>query len=328
MTNERDQHRVRERQKGAALVVVLLLVATLSFILLSVTTIIKGSIERSATDRARADALWKARSGEILAQIAIEKYFAASPARMAATEGIFAAPLEIAIEGGKATILFRDATRCFNINSLVDGEAGNYVEMPANIDSFIRLMESIGLGTGEATKLADVIVDNLDSDQTNRPQGAEDGFYTLLPTPYRTSGQLMRSVSELMALDGVSRAKYRRIRPYLCAGEDVSPSRINANMLRADAHAALIAALLPEGEGSDLGAVRQAIAALPPGGIAASGDLPPPLDAVPGIDVASNRIEAVVRLEVNGVTVEEKLLFGTDSGGKPRLLARTFGEDF
>jgi len=320
--------RTTKGERGAALIVVLLLVATLAFILLSISNVITSSVARSSADRIRSASFWQAAAGEELARKALEKYFEAAPPKMAAGEGLFADARELPIEGGKATLMFRDATRCFNINALVAGEDGQFSENAEGVESFIRLMTSIGLGAGEAARLADVIVDYMDSDSINRPQGAEDGFYTALPVPYRTGGQLIMSVSELQALDRVSRSIYRRIRPYLCALDSTDPTAINGNLLRADAHASLAAALAPEEAGATVRGMTDAINALPPGGVSDPGEFRPPLNDVPGISVTSNLIEALVRLEVNDLIVEEKLLFEVKAGSPPRLLARAFGDDF
>lgn len=314
----------REREKGAALIVVLLLVATLSFILLSITNTVTASVERSTADRARADIYWRAAAGEQIARVILSRYLEGKPARMAPNSDIFAGPIETPIEGGRATINFYDATACFNLNSLVAGGQGSFAADAANVPKFAALLEGIGLGTGEARKIADVIIDFVDSDDTTSGQGAEDGFYTALPTPYRTGGQLIRSVSELRAMDGVSRAIFQRVRPFLCALDTSAPMAINGNMLR-PAQAPLAAALLgPDASAADFAA---AIEAMPPGGVAAVTDFPSPLPTVPGISTVSNYIEAQIRLEVNHLTIEEKLLFDATTS-PPKLIARTFGDDF
>ncbi len=315
-------------QKGAALIVVLLLVATLAFILLSLSNIITSSVARSAADRMRSASFWHAAAGEEIARKALEKYFATAPTKMAAGEGLFSGPRELPLEGGKATLMFRDATRCFNINSMVSKSDESIEGNNAGVERFVRLMTGVGLGVGEANRLADVIVDYMDTDSVSRPQGAEDGFYTGLPVPYRTGGQLIYSVSELQALDRVPRSLYRRIRPYLCALDQTAPTTINANLLRADAHAVLAAALAPPEAGASTSRIADAINALPPGGVANTADLRPPLNVTPGLAVVSDHVEALVRLEVNGLVVEEKLLFEVKAGSPPRLVARTLGEDY
>ncbi len=314
------------RQRGAALIVVLLLVATLSFILLSITNIVTAGIERSASDRARSDFFWRAAAGETIAREILKKYLATSPARMARGSEIFGDPIELPIEGGAATIAFRDGSACFNINSLVSGGPGSYTGDPTNIAGFVKMLEAVGLGSGEAAKLADVVVDFIDSDDLSSGQGAEDSFYTALPTPYRTSGQLIQSLSELRAMDGVSRTLYRKVQPYLCALAGTAPAPINVNMIGPD-HAPVLLARLPADSGVSLNDIRSQIGAVPPGGVSNLEALEAPLSTVPGIAVVSGYIEALIRLEVNDRTIEEKLLFEAPPSAPPKLVARTFGDD-
>ncbi len=324
----------RKEERGAALIVVLLLIATLSFILLSITNVVTAAVRRSAADRARTDFYWRAAAGELIAQEILEKYLATSPTKMASGEGIFAKPVEVPIEGGKASIGFRDATLCFNINSLVAGGPGTYIENPLAIEGFTAMLEALGLGSGEANKLADVIVDFIDSDSSAHGQGSEDGFYSALPTPYRTSGQLIKSMSELRAMDSVSRSVYQRIRPYLCALDMTSNATVNVNMARPDRSGTsldptpVLLAYFPTGAGMTASKLSSLLQAIPPGGFPSKAAIDPELATAPGFDVISEHIEAVIKLEVNDLTIEEKLLFETKVGAPPKLLARSFGDDY
>lgn len=318
--------RNRKTQSGAALIVVLLLIATLSFILLSITNIVTASVKRSAADRARTDFYWRAAAGELIAQEILEKYLATSPLKMAPGEGIFAKPLEVPIEGGRATIGFRDATLCFNVNSLVASGSKSRLDF----DMFITMLEAFGLGSGDANKIADVIVDFMDSDNQPEGQGVEDGFYTALPTPYRTSGQPLKSISELRAMDGVSPRLDEllggQIWDNLCAVETAAAGKVNINWAT-KRDAPLLLALLPAGSTVTVGEITAEIEALPPGGISDPALLKPSLSAVnPAFQ--SDRIEAIITLEVNDLTIEEKLLFETKTGAPLKLLARTFGDDY
>lgn len=318
------------RQRGAALIIVLLLVATLSFILLSITNIVTSSVRRASAERARAELLWGAAAAEKIAQSILKTYLETAPVKMAAGEGLFAQPLELPFNGGSASLFFDDATRCFNVNGLVAGRAGEYAVDPARMESFVRLAESIGVSSGEARKLAEVIADFIDSDSVAQGQGAEDGFYSALPVPYRTSSGPIASLTELRAMDGVSRELYERIRPYLCALGQTEQPAINLNLVEED-HAPLLQALLGAGSEASIDDIRAAIAAIPPGGASDPASLPPPLPAVPGGAVKSALIKARIRLEVNGLTMEETLLFEADKadGGRaPKLLARAFGDEF
>jgi len=322
----RRNRREKNRESGAALIVVLLLVATLSFILLSVANVVTASVKRSGADRARTEYFWRAAAGELVARQILDKYVGGTLTKMAPDDEIFAKPIELEIEGGTATILFADATQCFNINSLVKGSSGTYSASQAEADAFVILLNSIGLSEGEARKISDVIVDYIDSDSSSEPQGAEDGLYTALPTPFRTGGQPIESVSELRALDGISRERYLRIKPFICALGAGVPGNVNLNWSR-KLSAPVLLALQPTGSNASLSEIESQIGSLPPGGVANLGDLNPPLAGVPQYILTSDRIEAKITLEVNDLTIEEKLLFDT-SAAPVRLIARTFGDDY
>lgn len=313
----------RKRQRGAALIIVLLLVATLSFILLSITNIVTAGVRRASAERARSELLWRAAAAEEIATAIIEKTFATPPTVMAPGVGLFAEPVELPFESGTGSIIFDGASECFNINSVVTGATGGLTVDPARRGEFVNTLSAAGIGDGEAQRIGDVVVDFLDTDAAPGGRGVEDGFYTLLPTPFRTADSLIASVSELRAMDAVTADIYRRVGHLLCANEDSSPSAINANML-VPGDAPIIAGLLG---GSTLGEIASAIASRPAGGWASVADVPSPINAVAGVDVVSDRIEARVNLELGDHVMEEKLLFEV-AAGNPKLLARTFGEEF
>ena len=323
------------RQCGAALIVVLLLVATLSFILLSITERVKASVERSVFDRAQSELLWKAAAAEEIVARFLEKAQASGGFdRMTPTTGLFAQEIEIPVEDGSNNVRFRDATRCFNVNALATASGASIAggaAQPTEATRFRDLGVALGLGDSEAQKIASVITDFIDPDASTETQGAEDGFYTALPTPYRTAGARLASVSELRAMDGVSRLRYRRLKPYLCAIDDAAQPQVNLNMLTPD-DAPLIVSMT-DGKWP-LRAVRNQIESRPPGGWSNVNDFWGPFlsnggtaPSNPGA-LTSSRVVALVRLEVDGRTMDEKLLFEVESGAKPKALARTFGEDF
>lgn len=322
VTPPSSNHRTRKR--GAALIVVLLLVATLAFLLLSITNIVTGGVRRASSERARSELLWRAAAAEEIADQVLKKYLATKPTKMSAEDGIFASQLELPFEDGKGQIVFADATRCFNLNSLVVNGSENLAVSPL----FVGLLTSpsIGLGSSEAERLKDVIVDFIDTDIAPLAQGAEDSFYTALPTPFRTADTILASVSELRATDGVSRRLYQHVRPFLCALPNSLPTAINVNMVNKN-HAELIAALLTPGAAPiSADAVSAAIEARPPGGYSSPASVPPELSP-PGFSLSSNLIEARIVLEVNDLTMEEALLFEI-KGADVELLARTFGDAF
>lgn len=311
------------RQNGAALIIVLLLVATLSFVLLSTTTILTASVNRSASDRARAEMLWKAAAAEEISASFLTKYVAASPQKMLRADALFTSQIDLPFARGKASIVFRDATRCYNVNALVaDGQSN-----AAALDEFASLLDAIGVEGGEARRLAEVAADFMDSDFSTQGRGAEDNFYTALPVPFRTASSPIASVSELRALSGYSQKRYRRLKPYLCAYDAGVQLPMNLNMLTA-ADAPLIHALT-QGQWA-VGDIESQIAATPPGGWASSADFWAPFvnsgGAAPSVQGSgvSGMVKASIFLEVDGRTMEETLLFAI-AGGNVRMVARAFG---
>ncbi|MGE4035588.1 MAG: type II secretion system minor pseudopilin GspK [Parvularculaceae bacterium] len=321
-------------QRGAALIIVLLLVATLAFILLSITDRVTASVQRSAADRARAELLWRGAAAQEVARRMLAKAAEAGAFdKVAPNSGLLSQEFELPFGTGTAALRFQDASRCFNLNALVSAPADDSgaESTVTEADRLAQLGVARGLGDSEARNFASVVADFLDKDAAERIQGAEDGFYSALPVPYRTAGGDIASVSEIRAMDGVSRDLYRRVKPLLCTIAGAEQPSVNLNFL--DAQDAPLIFAMTNGEWS-LGEIRDQIEKRPPGGWNEVNDFWAPYvekggaaPSSPG-SLTSSRIEALVRLEVNGRTMEEKLLFEVKSGAEPKLVAHTFGDDY
>lgn len=315
------------KQRGAALVIVLLLAATLSFVLLSLTTIVTTGVRRGANERARTEMLWRAIAAERIALAIIEKAAAGGALQSATNEGgLFSQQLALPVERGAAAVRFADATRCFNVNTLLGENGAAVVEEKAR---FAALIEAIGLGGNEAQAIADAVADFLDENANVEPQGAEDSFYTALTTPFRTAGGPVASVSELRAVDGVTREIYTRIAPFLCARKAGRKTAINVNALTPE-DAPLIYAVT---NGTwPIAEIRSAIAERPPGGwqpdasaFWANFSNPSGISLTDAANTRSTWIEARVRLEADQRFVEETLIVEAPADGGPTLFSRTLG---
>jgi general secretion pathway protein K len=147
---------------------------------------------------------------------------------------------------GVAVGTIRDGGNCFNLNSLVQGEAATtLVQRPAGIEQFVALMRVIGLPEPAARRVAAAAADWADSDTETGPQGAEDSAYAGGQPSYRTGNTLFADVSELRAVAGVTPEIYRQLRPYLCALPAADMSPINVNTLLAT-DAPLLAMFAPD----------------------------------------------------------------------------------
>jgi general secretion pathway protein K len=133
---------------------------------------------------------------------------------------------------GLAVGTIRDGGNCFNLNSLVQGEATTgLVRRPAAIEQFVGLMLAIGLPEPAARRVAAAAGDWADTDSETAPEGAEDAAYAGGEPSYRAGNTLFADPSELRAVAGVTPEIYRQLRPYLCALPAADMSPINVNTL-------------------------------------------------------------------------------------------------
>jgi general secretion pathway protein K len=99
----------------------------------------------------------------------------------------------------------------FNINNLVD-EQGK-VDKPS-LEQFQRLLLALGLDV----RFAGIAADWIDADRdAGFPDGAEDAIYSGLAPGYRSANQIISSVSELAALEGMDKATMDILLPHIIA---------------------------------------------------------------------------------------------------------------
>jgi general secretion pathway protein K len=257
--------RVPDREKGAALLAVLLLVAVTGAI---AAAAMEGlSLSRAAS--ANAAALDQGRAfadgAEQLAILTIDDLIAQNPERTTLEGGWNGAVRHIALPGGAvAEIQVRDGGNCFNVNSVADGDgATGLVRRPSGVLQFMGLMTALDVPAPDARRIAEAAADWVDSDALPGPGGAEDETYLAAPRPYRTGNILFADPGEVRALAGMDADVYRRIRPWLCALPVTDLSPVNINTL-APAQAPLLAMLAP-GQ-LDVARARRVLAARPASG--------------------------------------------------------------
>jgi general secretion pathway protein K len=115
------------------------------------------------------------------------------------------------VDGGEVRGALEDMQGRFNLNNLIDGQTRAINE--DQVDLFRRLL----LAVGAQPRWAPLLVDWIDSDQLTEPEGAEDANYLAQSPPYRTANGVIATTTELMALPGMTREEFERIRPYVAA---------------------------------------------------------------------------------------------------------------
>ena len=331
-----------DKQRGVALLVVLLLVATLSIVAIAITERTTLTAARSLNARLRGEAVWLAFGAETLALGAIQQIVDNSDGKMSLDDAWAQEPLLAPVDNGVARLFLIDATTCFNVNSLASitpgtgndqAPQGAGAGVVSSTREFALLVRNLGLNEFEGERIAEVIADWIDEDTSRRPQGAEDAYYTSLPSPYRTGNTALASVSELRGMREMSRDLYAGLKPFLCALPDRQPSPVNVNMLQAR-HAPLLAALL--GESFTVLQAEEIIAARPPGGYAREADFValPQLQAVADREALTSRVKVTSQyMQARAEIIYDTSVFemtadiAVETGGNARLIARRFGAE-
>ncbi|WP_194150378.1 type II secretion system minor pseudopilin GspK [Sphingomonas oligophenolica] len=322
---------VPARERGAALLTVLLLVAVIAVLAGTALERLRLSTRLAGNAAAGAQARGYAEAAEALAVTRISNLLGKDNTRVTLAGGWSGAPFGLPLPGGGTAIArVTDGGNCFNLNGLVSESApGVYTTYPTARVEFARLMRLIQIPAGSADRIAASTADWIDTDQNQQPSGAEDGTYIAKPTPYRTAGTLMADPSELRAIDGVTPDIYATLRPYVCTKPKAELSRINVNTLQPE-KAALVAMLYP-----DTMSVAQAQTMLvrrPPDGYpsvaiflnGASG-IVPDTGGDGQLSVTSGWFALTIDVNLNGTQLREHALI--DATRLPaRLVSRQWGE--
>ena len=198
------------RQRGVALITVLLVVALVTVVCAALLLRQQLAIRSTGNQLLVRQAQYYAEGGELVAKALLRRDLSEGqvdhPAEAWANPRL-RFPLD---EGGELRLRIEDLSGRFNLNSLVQGKQVNRIAL----ERFQRLQRLLGIERNYAPAL----VDWLDEDQQVYGEGgAEDNQYLLATPPYRTGGQAMASVSELRLLLGMTEADYRRLLPHVSA---------------------------------------------------------------------------------------------------------------
>jgi len=329
------------RERGAALLTVLLLVAILSVVtavaLERLTIASRMTRNIVSADQGRAYLL----SAERLVAIRITDLVAARPDRTTLEGGWLGQPQMLGVPGGTVTARIIDRGNCFNLNSLVNGDdnalasgTGGLTTRPVAIAQFAGLMRLLGIDARTAEQVAVAAADWIDSDSVPGNGGAEDDFYSQFDPPYRAANTLMGDPSELLMVGGVTPDLYQRLRPWICALPTTALSPININTLL-PGQAVLLAMVAPDALGLDR--ARQVLAQRPAqgyGSVAAFWGQSPLAQVSAGVpDEVRNQLmaktrwfEVMLAANLGGDEVSENVLI--DAEAKPaRVVRRQWGND-
>ena len=323
------------RERGAALLSVLLLVAVMAVIAAVMLDRLNLAVRLAGNGQAMTQARLYATSAETLAMARIKALVDQSQDRTVDRDGLLGREFPLPLARGTVMMRVDDAGNCFNLNSLVEADAqGSLTLRVIGLNQLRALMAGLAIPEAEAAIASDAIADWIDSDSVPAPNGAEDETYQGSAVPYRTPGRLIGDVSEIRAVRGMTAQYYERLRPWLCALPAAELSPINVNTLRPD-QALLLTMLSPKNIPLErarallarrpaLGWARADDALLGAGGEPGAGAGGVPLNQ---LQVRSRWFSVTQVVTVDSAVVEEQALIDVGSN-PPRVAFRSWGDRF
>ncbi len=220
---------IKDSERGAALLTVLLLVSVIAVIAatsldrLKLATRLTGNVAAMAQARAF---LW---SAEDVALAQITALIARNPAALTLEGDWQGRARRIPLDGGALTVTLTDGGNCFNLNSVVQEDVPGVVTLrKEGHAAFLNLLGLSGISARQAETIAAGMVDWVDSDGAPMAGGAEDAAYQ---NGVRPPNALMVDTGELRAVNGMDAAAWTKIRPWVCALPVAAPVPVNINTL-------------------------------------------------------------------------------------------------
>ncbi len=230
-------------QRGAALIMVLLIVAVMVVLAVGLVDGVRYSSQRLLNQRIMDQAYWYALGGERIAIFALEDV--AGETSLHLGQDWARKDIVFPIDGGSIAGLIVDEQACFNINSLYKPEsAGGDTQVLSPAEQvFTGLLSNLEFPPQRVEFIMGRSQDWIDEDFSPEGiYGAEDLLYTAKDYPYLPPNSLIDSVSELGLFAEFEEDEQSRLLPYLCALPEVSTA-LNINTL-SPAQAPLLAAAI------------------------------------------------------------------------------------
>jgi general secretion pathway protein K len=258
---------ILSRQRGVALITVMLIVALCSIIAAQMTTRLKTQMQRSTNISFNQQAYWYALGAEAFTKRVLIKAFKDEP-KVTHLEQIWAEegsnyPVAFGEISGEIT----DLQSCLNLNALhpkaktkdeasdsgsgssaktegktesstaSSGKSASDKQLPAAtvLEGLIVNLNIEGIGNFEAEAMVNALTDWLDSnDMITGAGGAEDNDYASREFPYLAANSYLASVNELRLVEHFTPAVILALTPYVCVLPQNTQHLININTLDAE----------------------------------------------------------------------------------------------
>ncbi|MFT5235343.1 MAG: general secretion pathway protein K [Shewanella sp.] len=237
------------KQRGVALIVVLLIVAMVAIIATNINSRNQLSMRRTLNLAQYDQAYWYALSAEELTKKVLKQDLDDSEGRVHLQQYWAQADVVFPAEHGEIAGKISDMRSCFNLNSLSAKAQGQgqvksngQPKLPLAALQYKGLLVALGMDEFSAERLTHTLKDYVDEDTTASAFGAEDAEYESRNVPYRAANTLMNHRSELRAVMGYSQDIYLKLLPYICVIPGDDRQLLNVNTVKVE-QAALLAGM-------------------------------------------------------------------------------------
>lgn len=225
------------RDKGAALLTTLVIVAALSAVSVAVLADMRRGQRLSANMQSVSQAQWYAIGSDAYARVMAEGLISGELPRTA-----LAGPPRVAafpLDHGLMQVAVSDGSACINLNSVVSGAGDIFERDETGAEQVATLMKLSGIPSSKIDGLVDAIVSWIDTGGGR--VGSDDAPYSGRRPPYLTSREPLSEFSELRAIEGFTPDIVAKLRPLSCVLPQTGPSPVNLNALSVEQAPILVA---------------------------------------------------------------------------------------
>ena len=214
----------RRRQRGAALIVAMLVFALATTLVVAMSSEFTLFMKRGSNSFITSQANAYLRGGEDLARMVLVQDAEEDANREAGPRDDLSemwaqqVPPYALDEGGFLTGSLQDLENRINLNELAAGPSSENEQFTSAQAQFIRLLQSFDepqVSEQDARLILEALRDWIDRNQEPGDFGAEDDYYFDMEPSYRAANAPMRSVSELRMVAYMTPELYQAVAPYL-----------------------------------------------------------------------------------------------------------------
>ncbi|OEF29446.1 type II secretion system minor pseudopilin GspK [Vibrio rumoiensis] len=207
------------RQKGVALIFVLMLVGVLVGIAATMTERMSTQFYRASNLLHHQQAYWYGVGVEALAQVAIEETYKENDDNINLSQAWALQGTNYPLDNGEAVGSIYDKQACFNVNALTGlPNTNNNGQRPYLLKVLAYMLQEEGIDNYQAEVIADSIKEYVDSDeQVTTQSGVESATYEGFKPPYDAPNTMIADASELRAVNQVTGPAMKVLNNVACA---------------------------------------------------------------------------------------------------------------